>query len=24
MHSDGTLSSLSVKWFQVDMTQAPK
>jgi ABC-type amino acid transport/signal transduction systems, periplasmic component/domain len=24
IHSDGTLSSLSVKWFQVDMTQAPK
>ena len=24
MHSDGTLSTLSMKWYQVDMTQAPK
>jgi polar amino acid transport system substrate-binding protein len=24
MHSDGTLSNLSMKWYQVDMTQAPK
>jgi polar amino acid transport system substrate-binding protein len=23
MHSDGTLSNLSMKWFQIDMTQAP-
>jgi len=24
MHSDGTLTNLSMKWFQIDMTQAPK
>jgi polar amino acid transport system substrate-binding protein len=24
MHSDGTLPTLSMKWYQVDMTQAPK
>jgi len=24
MHSDGTLTNLSMKWYQVDMTQAPK
>ena len=24
MHSDGTLTKLSMKWYQVDMTQAPK
>lgn len=24
MHSDGTLSALSQKWFQADLTQAPK
>ena len=24
MHSDGTLSSLSMKWFQVDLTQTPQ
>jgi polar amino acid transport system substrate-binding protein len=23
MHSDGTLSNLSMKWFQIDMTKAP-
>jgi len=24
MHSDGTLTNLSMKWYNVDMTQAPK
>ncbi len=24
LHSDGTLTNLSMKWYQVDMTQAPK
>jgi ABC-type amino acid transport substrate-binding protein len=23
MHADGTLSELSLKWFELDLTQAP-